>query len=95
MRFGYAAITWGSDIDQAIDDISAVGFRGDSAARRGVRAVRRQPEALRELLERHRLTFAVLSSGNLSIDPAREHESWRRTSQHAQFVRMPAAESCR
>src|SRR5262249_33073876 len=28
MRFGYAAITWGAAIGQAIDDITAVGFSG-------------------------------------------------------------------
>ena len=27
MKFGYAAITWGADIDKAMDDISAVGFK--------------------------------------------------------------------
>ncbi|MBI4420795.1 MAG: hypothetical protein HY560_08215 [Gemmatimonadetes bacterium] len=28
IRFGYAAITWGGNDRQAIDDIAAVGFRG-------------------------------------------------------------------
>src|SRR2546425_11703914 len=28
IRFGYAAITWGGDDRQAIEDIAAVGFRG-------------------------------------------------------------------
>jgi inosose dehydratase len=84
MRLGYAAITWGPDILKAMEDISAVGFkaiqlRGEAFAQFGDR-----PKELRALLDRHTLTFAVLSSGNLSIDPAREQELHL---QHARFVR--------
>ena len=87
MRIGYAAITWGADIVKAMDDISAVGFpaiqlRGEAFAQYGER-----PQALRSLLEQRQLTFAVLSSGNLSIDPAREQEMLALHVQHARFVR--------
>jgi len=87
MHFGYAAITWGSDIVKAMADISAVGFkaiqlRGEAFAQYGDK-----PKELRALLERHQLTFAVLSSGNLSIDPAREQEMLSLHVKHAQFVR--------
>ena len=87
MRFGYAAITWGADIIKAIEDISSVGFRaiqlrGEAFAQYGNR-----PKELRALLEQCNLTFAVLSSGNLSIDPAREQEMLALHVQHARFVR--------
>lgn len=87
MQFGYAAITWGSAVTQAIEDIAAVGFhaiqlRGEAFAQYGDR-----PAELRQLLDAHRLTFAVLSSGNLSIDPAREREQMATHTRHAQFVR--------
>jgi len=87
IKYGYAAITWGADIVKAMEDISAVGFhaiqlRGEAFAQFGD-----QPKALRELLDKHRLTFAVLSSGNLSIDPAREQEMLTLHTQHAQFVK--------
>src|SRR6185369_7324267 len=87
MHFGYAAITWGADIVKAMEDISAVGFkaiqlRGEAFAQFGDR-----PKELRALLDRHTLTFAVLSSGNLSIDPAREQEMLALHLQHARFVR--------
>ena len=77
MKYGYAAITWGAQVTQAIEDIAAVGFkaiqlRGEAFAELGDR-----PKELRALLDRHHLTFAVLSSGNLSIDPAREQEVGR------------------
>jgi inosose dehydratase len=87
MKFGYAAITWGADLVKAIEDISAVGFRaiqlrGEAFAQYGDR-----PADLRALLDKHALTFAVLSSGNLSIDPAREQEMLSIHVRHAQFVR--------
>ena len=87
MHFGYAAITWGPDLVKAMDDISAVGFkaiqlRGEAFAQYGDR-----PQELRALLEQHKLTFAVLSSGNLSIDPAREQEMLSLHVSHAKFVR--------
>jgi len=87
MQFGYAAITWGADIVKAMEDISAVGFkaiqlRGEAFAQYGDR-----PKELRALLDRYRLTFAVLSSGNLSIDPAREQEMLSLHVRHAEFVR--------
>jgi inosose dehydratase len=87
MKFGYAAITWGADIDKAMDEIAAVGFRaiqlrGESFAQYGDR-----PQELVARLEKNKLTFAVLSSGNLSIDPAREQEMLALHVQHARFVR--------
>jgi inosose dehydratase len=87
IKYGYAAITWGADLAKAMDDIAAVGFRaiqlrGEAFAQFGER-----PLELRDNLARHNLTFAVLSSGNLSIDPAREREELATHTRHAQFVR--------
>jgi len=92
MKFGYAAITWGANVTQAIDDISAVGFRGiqlrsDAFAQFGDR-----PAALRDMLERHRLKMAVLSSGNLSIDPAKEQSEIATHVSHAKFVKAVGGE---
>jgi inosose dehydratase len=87
IKFGYAAITWGSNISQAIDDIAAVGFRGIQLRGEAVAQFGARPQELRDTLARHQLTFAVLSSGNLSIDPAREREMLALHTDHAQFVR--------
>jgi inosose dehydratase len=89
VQLGYAGITWGNNVTQAIEDISAVGFRGIQL-RAGDGTVDRygaNPAALRELLDRHRLAFAVLSSGNLSIDPAQEREMLATHVAHAKFLR--------
>ena len=87
MRFGYAAITWGAALPQAMDDIAAVGFRGIQLRGEAFVQYGDKPAALREALAQHRLTFAVLSSGNLSIDPAREREELATHVRHAQFVK--------
>jgi inosose dehydratase len=89
MRFAYAAITWGNDVTQAIDDISAVGFAGIQL-RAGDGTVTRYAAnigALRDRLAERRLAFAVLSSGNLSTDPARERETLEAHTRNARFVR--------
>jgi len=89
IQFGYAAITWGNDYMTAIDEIAAAGFRGVQL-RAGDGLLDRfgdKPAALKELLDRKRLAFPVFSSGNLSIDPAREKEMFDLHTSHARFVR--------
>lgn len=89
ISYGYAAITWGNDYMAAIADIAAVGYRGVQL-RAGDGLLDRfgdKPAALRELLEQKRLAFPVFSSGNLSIEPAREKEMLELHTQHARFVR--------
>jgi inosose dehydratase len=88
LEYGYAAITWGNDFSKAIDEIAAVGFRGVQL-RAGDGLLDRfgdKPAALRELLAAKRLAFPVFSSGNLSIDPAREQEMVDLHTKHAKFV---------
>ena len=88
MQYGYAAITWGKDYMAAIDEIAAVGFAGIQL-RTGDGLLDRfggKPEALRELLARKRLAFPAFSSGNLSIDPAREREMIDLHVEHARFL---------
>jgi inosose dehydratase len=92
LRFGYAAITWGSALTQAMDDISAVGFRGIQLRGEAFTQYGDKPAMLRDALAQHRLAFAVLSSGNLSIDPAREAEELATHVRHAQFVKNAGGE---
>ena len=88
LDYGYAAITWGNDFMKAIDEIAAAGFRGVQL-RAGDGLLDRfgdKPAELRELLTAKRLAFPVFSSGNLSIDPAREQEMIELHTKHARFV---------
>lgn len=87
IRFGYAAITWGGNDEQAIDDIASLGFRGIQLRSNAYTKYVNRAAALRELLESRKLTMIALSSGNLSIDPAVEREQLDIHTQHADFLR--------
>ena len=87
IQLGYAAITWGGNDEQAIADISALGFPGIQLRASVLTKFGAQPTALRELLERNRLTFVALSSGNVSIDPAAETRVIDEHVAHAKFLR--------
>jgi inosose dehydratase len=87
MRIGYAAITWGGNDAQAIDDIAAVGYKGIQLRASAVDTWGTRPDALRALLAQRSLTFAVLSSGNLKYDAASVNEQLELHTAHARFVR--------
>jgi len=70
-----------------LDRVAAVGFRAIQLRGEAFAQFGDKPAALREMLERRALTFAVLSSGNLSIDPARERDELATHTRHAEFVR--------
>ena len=87
IKFGYAAITWGGNDEQAIEEISAVGFPGIQLRAGVLSRYGDRPAALRDLLARHALTFVALSSGNVSIDPALETRMLDEHVAHARFLR--------
>ena len=87
IKYGYAAITWGGNDEQAIEDIGAVGFPGIQLRAGVLSRFGDRPGALRDLLARHNLTFVALSSGNVSIDPALESRMIDEHVSHAKFLR--------
>jgi len=84
IRIGYASITWGGKAQQAIDDISAVGYRGIQL--RSDDITQFQPSALRDELQRKNLEFVALSSGNVSIDPAKKASDIAAHIAHATYM---------
>jgi inosose dehydratase len=84
IRFGYAAITWGNEERQAIDDISAVGFEGIQFRANAVTDFK--PAELKDLLAQHKLTFVALSSGDVSLDEPEADQIARHVA-NAQFVK--------
>jgi len=68
VRIGYAAITWGGNDLQAIDDISSLGYRGVQLRSNVLARFGDRPAELRALLAAHRLTFVALSSGAVRVD---------------------------
>jgi inosose dehydratase len=85
IHIGYAAITWGGQDRQAIDDIAALGFTGIQLRANAVKEFS-SPAELRELLEKRQLRMVALSSGNLRIDPSLEAEEIARHTANARFV---------
>ncbi|HTA71104.1 MAG TPA: sugar phosphate isomerase/epimerase [Bryobacteraceae bacterium] len=85
IRFGYAAITWGKEGRQAIEDISATGFEGIQLRLDAITEF--QPAELRSSMEQHKLTFVALSSGEISIDPAAKADAIAKHTANAKFVR--------
>ncbi len=86
IRFGYAAITWGGNDRQAIEDVSALGFPGIQLRSNILPEFGDKPGALKELLRANDLKMVALSSGGVSVTtpPAEEFVKHER---HAAFVR--------
>src|SRR6267378_4270812 len=74
LRFGYAAITWNGNDRQAIDDIAAVGFQGIQLRQSAFDTWGDRPAELKDLLAQKNLVLVALSSGNLSLDNARDDD---------------------
>jgi len=86
IRFGYAAITWGGNDVQAIQDISEIGFRGIQLRNNLLKDYGDRPKALRDLLDQHRLEMVALSSGGVGIAAGTENEEIARHVRNARFV---------
>lgn len=86
IRFGYAAITWGGDDRQAIEDVAALGYPGIQLRSNIVPQYADKPGALKDLLQAHKLTMVALSSGGVSVTAPAEEEIAKHA-RHAAFVR--------
>src|SRR5262245_63432613 len=72
VHFGYAAITWDGNDDQAIKDVSEAGFRGIQLRSPILKQYGDRPKELRELLDKYKLEMVALSSGTVRSE---EHTS--------------------
>lgn len=63
IHIGYAAITWGGNDRQAIEDIATLGYHGIQLRSNCIQEFR-DPAELRELLAKYGLKFVALSSGD-------------------------------
>jgi inosose dehydratase len=85
LHFGYAAITWGNNVEDSIRDISSVGYRGIQLRANAVPMY--QPAALVAELAKAKLTFVALSSGNVVSDPAQREAQLALHLGNAKFLR--------
>ena len=102
---GYASITWGDrSVRTAIEEIAAAGYSGiqlragstkpKSDKGEGTLSLMdefKTPEALKAELEKHKLTFACVSGGGLTIDPAKKAAEMEKFVQLAKFSRAAGA----
>lgn len=86
IHLGYAAITWGGNDRQAIEDISSVGFRGIQIRSNSLQEFA-SGAALREVLDKHQLKMVALSSGNISLDPTVEASEIEKHVGNTKFLR--------
>src|SRR5882762_1955164 len=86
IRFGYAAITWGGDDEQAIKEISEIGFPGIQLRSNILKDYGERPKALRDLLDRYHLEMVALSSGGVGIAPGTEAAEIAKHVRNAKFV---------
>jgi inosose dehydratase len=86
LHIGYAAITWGGNDRQAIEDIASSGFTGIQIRSNSVQEFG-SGAALKEELDKHHLKMIALSSGNLSIDPGVEKSELEKHVANAKFLR--------
>ncbi|MEP6491818.1 MAG: TIM barrel protein [bacterium] len=87
ISWGYASITWDGRDLVAIDEISALGFRGIQLRSNILPQFGERPQALRELLAERKLTFVALSSGGVKLDPEVEQTVIDEHVAHARFLR--------
>jgi len=85
IQLGYAAITWGGNDRQAIEDIAGLGFRGIQLRANALQEFGSASQ-LRDLLAQHQLLMVALSSGSVRIDPAMETEELAKHTANAKFV---------
>jgi inosose dehydratase len=90
IHFGYASITWDGNDRQAIEDISALGFRAIQLRANAIAEFDNNPAALRELLDAHKLKMVAFSSGSLDIDNPHDSEIASHLTR-AQFARDAGA----
>jgi len=85
LRIGYAAITWGDNLQGAMEDISVVGYRGIQLRANAVKLIP-DPLVIKSELARRNLEFTALSSGDVALDPAGEKDTLALHEDHARYL---------
>jgi inosose dehydratase len=91
VKLGYASITWGGpqgeSSEQAIEDVSAVGFKGIQLRSSVIPKYPDNPEALKKLLDAKGLELSCFSSGQIQDAPEARHDELMETHlKNARFV---------
>ncbi|MEO5594308.1 MAG: sugar phosphate isomerase/epimerase [Chitinophagaceae bacterium] len=87
IKLGYAAITWGDNIEQAIQQIAEAGFRGIQLRSNTLAMFGSKPQELLAMLEQHHLPLVMFSSGNANINTGDDEAVIKMHVDNARFVK--------
>lgn len=82
---GYAAITWGDNLQGAMADISSAGYAGIQLRANAVKLIP-DPLVVKSTLAQRHLVFTALSSGDISLDPAEEKDNLALHASNAKYL---------
>lgn len=74
INVGYHAITWGDNVDQAINEIAELGFRGIQIRRADYEKYAGRVSEFKEILAARKLTVVSISTGKVTIKPETEKQ---------------------
>jgi inosose dehydratase len=86
-RMGYSAITWGGKDEQAIEELSALGYTGIQLRANTYAKYKDNPAEIKALLDAKNMSLVMFSSGNVEIDPAKMEANVAMHVNHARFVK--------
>ena len=75
-NIAYHAITWGDDFNQAITDISALGYCGLQMRSDDYKLYPDRASEFKDLLAAKQLTLVSISTGGVSVKPETERKMW-------------------
>ena len=73
-KIGYHAMTWGDKTEQAIDEISELGFSGVSIRRSDYEKYANRAAEFKDLMAAKKLTLVSISTGDVTINPGAEKQ---------------------
>lgn len=73
-KIGYQTITWGDKTEQAIDEISELGFRGVEIRRPDYEKYANRAVEFKELMAAKKLTVVSIATGDVTINPGAEKQ---------------------
>ena len=86
-RMGYSAITWGGKDEQAIEELSTLGYTGIQLRANTYAKYKDNAAEIKALLDAKKLSLVMFSSGNVEIDPAKMEANVAMHVNHARFVK--------
>ena len=86
VKFGYSTITWGNNIEQALKDISSLGFDGVQL-KNPFEQYGSKPDVLKKMIEEAKLEVVMLSSGNADVNTGNDEAQIDKHVVNAKFIK--------